>query len=127
MSIEKLSAADVLKPTDMKSVQSYPVRSRDGHRLLPFAQVTSAANFVKWALGEEDMNCEALICEARPNQFCDLQTSGDSLRTNYDEMEKFRRSYNKTFEPIGDADVVILTLGLVECWFDTVSGVHLNR
>ncbi len=187
MPIEKLDAEVVLQSNENKRLQSYPVRSKDGHRLVPFAQVGSSPTFrfaqdakifttgscfarnversltrsgyevtsssgefhnpfperstfqrynkftiasilneIKWALGEEEMNCEKLLCEARPKQFCDLQTSGDALRTSFDEMSKFRKTYNETFAPVGDADIVILTLGLVECWYDKVAEVHLN-
>ena len=41
-------------------------------------------------------------------------------------MVRFRQTYNQTFAAAGSADVVIVTLGLVECWFDRETGVYLN-
>lgn len=188
MAIEIISAEDVLAGGGKNKAKVYPVKGRDAHRLVPFADVAhtpkfkfssdakiftagscfarnvekslvrsgydvlssrdtfynpfpdrvafqrynkytiaSILNEIEWALGEKPMDSEALLCEVRPDQFCDLQTSGDSLRTNLDEMVKFRETFNKCFEPVKDADVVILTLGLVECWYDNTTGVHLNR
>lgn len=89
--------------------------------------IHSILNEIKWALGETPMETEKLLCETKPGLYCDLQTSGDSLRGSLEDMSKFRESFNSKFIPVAEADVVIITLGLVECWYDNLSGTYLNR
>ena len=41
-------------------------------------------------------------------------------------MLAFRRSFTATMARVAEADVLILTLGLVEAWYDTASRLYLN-
>lgn len=89
--------------------------------------IHSILNEMEWALGERSMNSAELMCPTKDGLYCDTQTSGDSLAAPLDEMVHFRKTFNTTFAKVADADVVILTLGLAECWRDDVTGEYLNR
>ena len=188
MPLEIISAEDALQRGRTNREKSFPARNRDGHRLLPFAEVASRPSFsfdadakvftagscfarnierslkrmgynivssgedfynpfegrvpfqrfnkytihsilneIEWALGEKPMDAAALLCETKPDLYCDLQTSGDSLTAPLEEMVKFRQTFNEKFATVADADVVMFTLGLVESWYDNETGTHLNR
>jgi len=177
-----------MKRSRLNREKSYPARTRDEHRLMPFAEVATRPSFsfdseakiftagscfarniertlkrmdyniissaedfynpfpdkvpfqrfnkytihsilneIEWALSEKPMNTEALLCQTKNELYCDLQTSGDSLCAPLDEMIKFRETYNQKFAAVAQADVVMLTLGLAESWYDNKTDLHLNR
>jgi tetratricopeptide (TPR) repeat protein len=89
--------------------------------------VQSILNEFEWALGEKPMPSAALMAQAKDGLYCDVHTLGDSLCAPLDEMVKFRDSYNRKYACVADADVVMLTLGLVESWYDNATDLHLNR
>jgi len=188
MALEIISAEDALKKGRLNREKGFPSRSRDGARLLPFAEVQprpsfdfdaeakiftagscfarnierslramdynvvssdpdfynpfperqpfhrfnkytiqSILNELEWAVGDKPMDTPALLSEAKNGLFCDPHTLGDSLCAPLDEMVKFRESYNQKYACVAQADVVMLTLGLVESWYDNETGTHLNR
>jgi hypothetical protein len=94
-----------------------------------YAEVSihSILNEIEWTLGEKPMNSATLMTEAKDGLFCDVHTLGDSLCEPLDEMVKFRDTYNQKYSCVADADVVMLTLGLVESWYDNETSLHLNR
>ncbi|GAB6141989.1 hypothetical protein JCM14076_27180 [Methylosoma difficile] len=51
---------------------------------------------------------------------------GNKYRCGVDEIQLFRKSFNQAFSAIKKADVVVLTLGLSEVWFDKQSSLYLN-
>jgi len=89
--------------------------------------IHSIKNELEWALGEREMNSAALMCPTKDDLYCDTQTLGDSLAAPLEEMVKFRETYNQTYATVAEADVVMMTLGLVECWHDEETGEYLNR
>lgn len=89
--------------------------------------IHSIANEIEWALGDRPMDAKALLCPTKDGLYCDTQTLGDSLSAPLEEMVRFRETYNAKFATVADADVVMLTLGLVECWHDEATGEYLNR
>lgn len=188
MVLEIISAEDAIQKGRLNKEKSYPVRARDGHRLLPFAEVAprpsfsfdadakiftagscfarnverslramdyniissdqdfynpfpdrqpfhrfnkytvhSILNEIEWALGEKPMPTADLMVPTKDGLYCDVHTLGDSLCAPLDEMVKFRESYNQKYACVAEADVVMLTLGLVESWYDNETGLHLNR
>ena len=59
--------------------------------------------------------------------YYDLQVASSAEITGTkEEMTAFRTAYNNSFKAAGIADVVIITLGLVECWYDSELEVYLN-
>lgn len=87
--------------------------------------VHSILNELRWAFAKDRPAAADLLVEARPGQYADLQlTSG--LTAPLDEAAALRDRFNDTFRAAREADVIIVTLGLVECWFDAALGVYLN-
>lgn len=87
--------------------------------------VHSILNEFRWALSGTRPDPQDLLVETSDDVFVDLQISAAITGTK-DEMVALRHAYNDSFKAAADADVVIITLGLVECWFDTQTGVYLN-
>ncbi len=87
--------------------------------------VHSILNELNWALAAKEPDQEALLVELADDKYVDLQIAAGVTGTK-DEMLALRQAFNNSFRAANTADVIILTLGLVECWFDTETGVYLN-
>lgn len=85
----------------------------------------SMSNEIRGAFGE--LNLEKSLVEMGENEFLDMQ-----LHTNvsvpFDRAIE-RRAYMNDFNRrmIRQADIIVITLGLVECWFDKDAGMHTNQ
>lgn len=88
--------------------------------------IHSVHNDLKWALERESYPGDAVIYELPGGGFCDLQLGIPKLDFPQIEIQKFRQRYLDVFTRVADADVIILTLGYVETWFDTELGIYLN-
>lgn len=90
--------------------------------------VHSILNELRWALGAEKPDIETLLVEdKKTGRYLDLQvTSSTEVSGTLEQMIAFRSAFNASFARARSADVVIMTLGLVECWYDTEAGVYLN-
>jgi tetratricopeptide (TPR) repeat protein len=82
-------------------------------------------NELEWALTDRTFDPELHLLETGDGQYCDLQIS-PALRGSLEEMINLRADYNNSFKNAARADVVIVTMGLVECWFDTKAEIYLN-
>ncbi|MEM8697878.1 MAG: GSCFA domain-containing protein [Pseudomonadota bacterium] len=87
--------------------------------------IHSILNEVRWATGSAPHDPESLVLDGPKGKSYDHQISA-SINGSRSEMLAFRAAYNASFAQAAEADVVIVTLGLIECWFDTVPGVYLN-
>ena len=103
-----------------------PFPNRQDFHLFNKYTVHSVLNELKWAFEEMPVKQEEALFEISPGQFCDFQTGGSDLSSSYDDLLEFRKSYSEVFRNIAQADVVILTLGLVEAWYDNQAGIYLN-
>ena len=56
----------------------------------------------------------------------DYQLRGEAWAEERGTAMAFREAFNRFFASIREADVVVLTLGLSEAWFDTATGLYLN-
>lgn len=63
--------------------------------------------------------------EVGENEYFDPATSGVKLLA-LEQHAIVRESIRQTTQRMAEADVVIITLGLVEAWFDRESGLYLN-
>lgn len=88
--------------------------------------VHSILNELRWALdpAAPHPGQDALV----PNgtQWTDPQLGGTTFSGTLDQMLAFRGAFGATMARVKEADVVIITLGLVEAWYDKVSGLYLN-
>ena len=88
--------------------------------------IQSILNEFRWAFGEMPISHEAALCEVKPGLYCDLQSAGMGLSASLDDMRQFRETFSGMFRAVAEADVVIITLGLVETWYDNETGIYLN-
>jgi tetratricopeptide (TPR) repeat protein len=81
---------------------------------------------IRWAFGLEPFDLSRHGAEVRPGKFVDLQlTSG--FRPMPAELVMARRErINAVYRNLADSHVVLITLGLVEAWFDNRSGSYIN-
>ena len=60
------------------------------------------------------------------DRFSDLQLGWSNLEAPLEEILQFRQRYLDAVAQVATADVVILTLGYVETWFDKELNLYLN-
>ena len=90
--------------------------------------IHSILNEVRWALdpAQPYPGQDALV-QTGEDKWVDLQLSGSISEGTLAEMLAFRQTYIDSIRNLATADVVILTLGLVESWYDTRANLHLNQ
>lgn len=89
--------------------------------------VHSILNELRWALDPATpYPGAAALVEVSPGRWADLQLGGSAFSGSLDEMLVLRAAYGRVMARAAEADVVVLTLGLVEAWFDTQTGLYLN-
>lgn len=81
---------------------------------------------LKWAAGIEAYP-EAALLPLAGGFFYDPYLSGKAGRDTAEELMARREEVRQYFAQAFEADVVVLTLGLIESWIDTVTGLHLNE
>lgn len=81
---------------------------------------------LKWATGIESYPEEALL-PVGGGQVYDPYLSGKAARGSVEDMMARRAEVGRYFAKAFEADVVVLTLGLIESWVDKVTGLHLNE
>jgi hypothetical protein len=67
---------------------------------------------------------ESLAIELAPDQWCDF--TGHGIARSREELLNWRYGVIDVHKQVVDADVVFVTLGLVEAWFDTVTRTYTN-
>ncbi len=114
--------ADVLSsPVNLPCPPSYQPAMNLFHKYT----VHSILNELRWAFSPNRPAAEDLLIEAKPGEYADLQlTSG--LTAPLAEAAALRNRFNDTFKAAREADVLVITLGLVECWYDCDLRVYLN-
>ncbi|WP_135506650.1 GSCFA domain-containing protein [Roseovarius aestuariivivens] len=81
---------------------------------------------LKWAAGIESYPEEALLQES-PGVYYDPYLSGKAGRGSIEELMERRAEVGAYFGQAFDADVVVITLGLIETWIDRKTGLSLNE
>ena len=88
--------------------------------------IQSVTNEVRWALERETFPGEKLLYEIGKGSYSDCQLGHAKLDYPIDEILDFRHRYLDAMRAVATADVVILTLGYVETWYDTHLDLYLN-
>lgn len=89
--------------------------------------VASIYNELSWALDpEKEYSHEQVLVETSSDCVQDYQLSGKDRNYTRESAESFRDAFNLSFSKVKDADVVILTLGVSEVWFDKETQLYLN-
>lgn len=122
-SLHFIKANVVSSPIDIPA----PPQAEQIFQLYNKYTVHSILNEFRWALSGKPVDHSAGLVADRQGRYYDLQVaSSPDITGTKEEMTAFRAAYNASFGRARGADVVIITLGLVECWFDTETGVYLN-
>lgn len=88
--------------------------------------IFSVVNELRWSLDRETFPAEALFYPLKDDKFCDCQLGVAKLDFEIDQVLEFRHRYLDAMAQVETADVIVLTLGYVETWFDTNLGLYLN-
>lgn len=88
--------------------------------------IHSVINEVRWALERESFPGKQLFYETGRQSYSDCQLGLAKLDFPADEILDFRHRYLDAMAQVATADVVILTLGYVETWYDRSLGLYLN-
>jgi tetratricopeptide (TPR) repeat protein len=82
---------------------------------------------IRWAFGLERFDIDQHCLEMGRSKFVDLQLPNEFRPAPRDLVERRREIISGIFRTLESSHVVILTLGLIEAWFDTRSGLYINR
>ncbi|WP_298016100.1 GSCFA domain-containing protein [uncultured Parasphingopyxis sp.] len=86
----------------------------------------SIYNELAWAFGEEPFDEGKGFVEVRPGQFIDLHMVPSIRPGPIEDVRARRAGLHEATRSLADCRVLIMTLGLVELWYDNVSGDYLN-
>ncbi len=88
--------------------------------------VPSIFNEISWALGAQPFIAEQNFYEIGAGKFVDIHLNQTMRPAPFEIVEKRRAAIRSAYSAIADCRIVIITLGLNECWFDNVTGLYLN-
>jgi hypothetical protein len=87
----------------------------------------SMLNELMWALTPDEVpDPEVALLDMKDGTFIDGQVMS-KIALDRDSCMIRRREMTDVFRGIASCRVTIITLGLVEAWFDTQTGIYLNR
>ncbi|WP_299204677.1 GSCFA domain-containing protein [uncultured Amphritea sp.] len=89
--------------------------------------VASIYNELAWSLDPEiKYDHDKVMVNLSEDCVQDYQLSGKDRSYSRESAELFRNAFNASFSKIKEADVVVLTLGVSEVWYDKASQLYLN-
>lgn len=88
--------------------------------------IHSVLNEIRWALERDSFPGADLLYPIGPGRFVDAQLGMARLDFDVDTILAFRHRYLDALAAVKEADVIVLTLGYVETWFDRKLGLYLN-
>lgn len=86
----------------------------------------SIYNEFAWAFGDKPFVPDEHILEVQPGKFIDLHVISSMRPAAKEVVEARRRAIIEAYRAALDCRVVIITLGLVEIWYDSQTGYYLN-
>ncbi|KZL17489.1 GSCFA domain-containing protein [Pseudovibrio sp. WM33] len=87
----------------------------------------SIYNEFAWALDpERSYDLDANICEVGDDKYIDLHVLNTIRPAPLDVVVSRRTAITETYKTVCEAQTVIITLGLSEVWFDTLTSTYLN-
>ena len=98
----------------------------DGANFFNKYSIHSVLNEIKWALERDTFPGAAIIYETGQDRYVDPQLGMARLDFPLDTILAFRHRYLDAMAAVAQADVIILTLGYVETWFDRKLDLYLN-
>jgi hypothetical protein len=86
----------------------------------------SIYNEFSWAMGVEEFNPHDHIVEVQNGKFVDMHLIPSVRPAEWDIVLKRREAVTAAYRSFVECKVIIITLGLVEIWYDTETGYYLN-
>ena len=86
----------------------------------------SILNEFAWAFGAKPFVPEDQILEVVPGRFADLHLIASSRPDTWEVALRRRAAVTAAYRRVAECRVMVLTLGLVEVWFDTKTGFYVN-
>jgi hypothetical protein len=87
----------------------------------------SIYNELAWALGERPFVLEDHAVESSDGKFADLHMPTWLRSTSWNVLVRRRQAIQALYRTVTDCRVVIMTLGLVEVWYDTKTQGYVNQ
>ena len=89
--------------------------------------VHSIYNELLWAFERKTFPGEDILYPLRQGKkYCDLQLGSAKLEFSPEEILEFRHKFLDSMAQVAHTDVIILTLGYVETWYDKELDIYLN-
>ena len=98
----------------------------DGANFFNKYSIHSVLNEIKWALERDTFPGADIIYETGQDRYVDPQLGMARLDFPMETILAFRHRYLDAMAAVAQADVIILTLGYVETWFDRKLDLYLN-
>lgn len=86
----------------------------------------SIFNELAWAFGEQPFNPDAAFCEVKPDKFVDLHMVNGIRAASLERVKALRQGLFTATRKLAECRVLIMTLGLVELWWDKHNELYLN-
>ena len=107
-------------------LQTVPEFAAIGPNVLNNFGVPSIFNEISWALDEGSFVPEDTFFEIDEGKFVDVHLNQSLRPAPYEAVANRRAAIRAAYQEIARSRVVIITLGLTECWYDCKSGLYLN-
>jgi tetratricopeptide (TPR) repeat protein len=86
----------------------------------------SIYNEFAWAFGEKQFVPEQHILEAVPGKFVDLHLVSSVRPESWELVLARREAIRQAYQAAKDCRIIIITLGLIEIWYDAKTTTYLN-
>ncbi len=81
-------------------------------------------NELEWACGEKEFNQEVFIFSE--GKYIDPNLKQGEKAQNLSLALQFRKNLNEYFNQLKHSDLLVVTLGMIECWYDSKTSTVLN-
>ena len=108
-------------------LRDFPELAQAGDAVINNYTVGAIFNEVSWALDETNPFIpEQNFFELFPEKFIDVHLPRGVLPASLDVVSERRTRIGQIYRELVECPVIIITLGLAESWYDTLSGLYLN-
>lgn len=81
---------------------------------------------IRWAFGMEEFDLDRHAVEVAPGRYMDPQLTLGFRPVSAEALIKRRNDISAVYRNLANSQVVLITLGLIEAWFDNRSGLYIN-
>ena len=81
---------------------------------------------IRWAFGIDKFDIDRHALEVAPGRHIDLQLTLGFRPVSAEVLIRRREAISAIYRQLASSHVVLITLGLIEAWFDNRSGLYIN-